>query len=108
MFIGELDFGALPVGDNLMSKDTILKKNTRYVYFLMFLFLVVVVMSNLLNGLAVSDIDQLQREADILAAKSEVEIINALVSSAINNSYITHTLTTIDHNWNNTAKAITM
>ena len=44
MFVGELEFGDLPI-------DT----GFGYVYLLAFVFLIVVVLMNLLNGLAVSD-----------------------------------------------------
>ena len=44
MFVGELEFGDLPI-----------KTGFGYVYLLCFVFLIVVVLMNLLNGLAVSD-----------------------------------------------------
>ena len=44
MFVGELEFGDLPI-----------KTGFGYIYLLCFVFLIVVVLMNLLNGLAVSD-----------------------------------------------------
>ena len=44
MFVGELEFGDLPI-----------ETSVGYLFFLAFIFLIVVVLMNLLNGLAVSD-----------------------------------------------------
>ena len=54
MFIGELEFSDLPIplSSPLMPLT--------YVFFLAFVFLIVVVLMNLLNGLAVSDTAQIQ------------------------------------------------
>ena len=72
MFIGELEFGELPFETHGFDP--------RYLFLLAFVFLIVVVMMNLLNGLAVSDITLLRDEAEIWAAHSDVEIIHSLVS----------------------------
>ena len=50
MFVGELEFSDIPIdrSSNLMPLS--------YLYFLSFVLLIVVVLMNLLNGLAVSDI----------------------------------------------------
>ena len=50
MFVGELEFSAIPIDreSSLMPLS--------YLYFLAFVLLIVVVLMNLLNGLAVSDI----------------------------------------------------
>ena len=50
MFVGELEFSDIPIdrGSSLMALS--------YLYFLTFVLLIVVVLMNLLNGLAVSDI----------------------------------------------------
>ena len=50
MFVGELEFSDIPIDRNssLMALS--------YLYFLTFVLLIVVVLMNLLNGLAVSDI----------------------------------------------------
>ena len=50
MFVGELEFSAIPIDreSSFMSLS--------YLYFLAFVLLIVVVLMNLLNGLAVSDI----------------------------------------------------
>ena len=81
MFVGEL--GDPPKSDSLEPQKAFLVKTSSYIYLLAFVFLIVVVMMNLLNGLAVSDINKLREEAEIWATKSDVEIIDTLVSSAI-------------------------
>ena len=86
MFIGELEFGELP----FEARGT----EIRYLFLLAFVFLIVVVMMNLLNGLAVSDITLLRDEAEIWTAHSDVEIIYGIVSCTITsisvwNSFIT-------------------
>ena len=91
MFVGEI--GDLQVSDNLQPTKALLVNESRYIYFLVFVFLIVIVMMNLLNGLAVSDINKLREEAEIWATKSDVEIIYALVSSTINDMHIRITLT---------------
>ena len=69
MFVGELEFADLPFEDL-----------GGYFFFLVFVFLIVVVMMNLLNGLAVSDIGVIQEEAQIYAYYSQVDLIWYLVS----------------------------
>ena len=50
MFVGELEFSDIPI-----DRSSILMPLS-YLYFLSFVLLIVVVLMNLLNGLAVSDI----------------------------------------------------
>ncbi len=61
MFVGELEFGDLPI-----------ETAAGYIFFLAFIFLIVVVMMNLLNGLAVSDIGEIRREAEITSYATQV------------------------------------
>ena len=62
MFVGELEFSDIPFSDNAISK----------ILFVAFIFLIVVVLMNLLNGLAVSDIGLIREEAEVLSLKSQV------------------------------------
>ena len=64
MFIGELEFSDIPFNSPFS-----------YVFFLLFIFLIVVVLMNLLNGLAVSDTGLIREEAEIHAHVSRVEVI---------------------------------
>ena len=61
MFTGELEFGNLPLNSPFS-----------YVFFLLFLFLIVVVLMNLLNGLAVSDTGIIRDKAEIFSYRYEV------------------------------------
>jgi transient receptor potential cation channel subfamily A protein 1 len=61
MFVGELEFGDLPI-DSAFG----------YIFLLAFVFLIVVVLMNLLNGLAVSDTGVIRAEAEIHAYKTQV------------------------------------
>ena len=64
MFVGELEFEDLPI-----------ETPVGYLYFLTFVFVIVVVLMNLLNGLAVSDTGNCRDGAEIYAYKSQVELI---------------------------------
>ena len=65
MFVGELEFADLPFTGNPVSN----------LVFLAFLFLIVVVLMNLLNGLAVSDTGLIREEAEVVGWSSRVELI---------------------------------
>ena len=67
MFVGELEFGDLPI-----------TTFTGYIFLLTFVFLIVVVMMNLLNGLAVSDTGAIWHEAATYANKCQLETISYL------------------------------
>jgi len=74
MFVGELEFSDIPI--NLES--SLMPVN--YLFFLTFVFLIVVVLMNLLNGLAVSDTGAIQDQAEIFCYLSRVETISYLES----------------------------
>ena len=65
MFVGELEFSDIPFNSPFS-----------YFFFLAFVFLIVVVLMNLLNGLAVSDTGLIREEAEIHAHVSRVEVIS--------------------------------
>ena len=67
MFAGEMDY-----------TDIVIKHWMGYLLFGMFVFLMVIVMMNLLNGLAVSDIHKIQKEVDTYY---HVNIIETLAQS---------------------------
>lgn len=70
MFVGELEFSDIPVNvDGGLG-------GLSYIFFLSFVFLIVVVLMNLLNGLAVSDTGVIQEEAEIVSYISQVETIS--------------------------------
>ncbi len=70
MFVGELEFSDIPV--KLESAMATLS----YIFFLAFVFLIVVVLMNLLNGLAVSDTGTIQEKAEIYSYISRVDTIS--------------------------------
>jgi len=74
MFVGELEFSDIPI--DLESPFAQLN----YLFFLCFVFLIVVVLMNLLNGLAVSDTGAIQEKAEIYSYLSRVETISYLES----------------------------
>eukprot|EP00096_Caligus_rogercresseyi_P013882 TRINITY_DN6471_c0_g1_i1.p1 TRINITY_DN6471_c0_g1~~TRINITY_DN6471_c0_g1_i1.p1 ORF type:complete len:967 (-),score=257.24 TRINITY_DN6471_c0_g1_i1:290-3190(-) len=67
MFSGELEFSDIPISSPV-----------GYLFLLAFVFLIVVVMMNLLNGLAVSDTGVIREEAEIHSIVSQVDIISYL------------------------------
>merc|ERR1719225_988715 len=74
MFVGELEFSDIPI--NLESS----MMPVNFIFFLTFVFLIVVVLLNLLNGLAVSDTGAIQEKAEIYSYLSRVETISYLES----------------------------
>merc|ERR1712130_194364 len=69
MFIGELEFSDLPID----SSDTLAFFN--FTFLILFVFITIVVLMNLLNGLAVSDVGELLAEAEIISIKSRAKTI---------------------------------
>ena len=56
-------------------------------YFLAFVFLIVVVLMNLLNGLAVSDTGLIRDKAEIFSYRSQVETISTLESMLLGDPF---------------------
>eukprot|EP00090_Calanus_glacialis_P004617 TRINITY_DN13469_c0_g1_i6.p1 TRINITY_DN13469_c0_g1~~TRINITY_DN13469_c0_g1_i6.p1 ORF type:complete len:963 (-),score=252.46 TRINITY_DN13469_c0_g1_i6:527-3415(-) len=77
MFVGELEFSDIPFSANPISS----------ILFIAFIFLIVVVLMNLLNGLAVSDIGLIRDEAEVLSLKSQVDLISYWESILLNDPY---------------------
>ena len=64
MFVGEIEFGDLPIdASSKLSFMTLL-------FLSVFLFAIVIVQMNLLNGLAVADVEELKKTAEIRSAKA--------------------------------------
>ena len=70
MFVGELEFSDIPI-DVESSLAPV-----AFLFLLSFVFLIVVVLMNLLNGLAVSDTGIIQEKAEIVSYISRVETIS--------------------------------
>ena len=69
MFIGELDFDDLPLDGGNVSVSA------AYIFLIAFIFLIIIVMVNLLNGLAVSDTQQMINDSKIETQVSFIEAI---------------------------------
>ncbi|TRY61746.1 hypothetical protein TCAL_09528 [Tigriopus californicus] len=74
MFVGEIEFSDIPI--DLEGNMT----HIGYLFLLAFIFLIVVVLMNLLNGLAVSDTGIIREKAQIVSAISRVETISYIES----------------------------
>merc|ERR1712062_673063 len=81
MFVGELEFSDIPI-----DLDSHLAP-LAYAYFLAFVFLIVVVLMNLLNGLAVSDTGLIRDKAEIFSYRSQVETISTLESMLLGDPF---------------------
>ena len=66
MFVGELEFSDLPIDSGRTFSFL------TFVFLIVFVFLTIVVLMNLLNGLAVSDVGELLAEAEIISIKSRL------------------------------------
>lgn len=71
MTTGEIGYTELPLDAFPISS---------HLLYVTFVFLIVLVLMNLLNGLAVSDIQKIQQEAEILSSRSRVEVISYIES----------------------------
>ena len=69
MFVGEIEFSDIPISTDSPTWPL------GYLYLLTFIFLIVVVLMNLLNGLAVSDTAVIQDKAEIVTYIIRVETI---------------------------------
>ena len=67
MFVGEIEFGDLPIDMNSWMS---------FVFLLSFVFLIIVVLMNLLNGLAVSDTGLIREQAEIVSHMARVDTIS--------------------------------
>ena len=74
MFVGELQFEDIPIYEKFHSSSAG-SLPLAYVFFLTFVFLIVMVLMNLLNGLAVSDVAKIEEEAEVLVYCSRLEVI---------------------------------
>ena len=78
MFVGEIDF------EGLRIKGGDISTTIGYIYLLSFVFLIVIVVMNLLNGLAVSDIQKIISESKLETETSLIETIKYLEAVSIN------------------------
>ena len=77
MFVGELDYNAMQThnGENNNKDETFWSDRLYQLYLLAFIFVVMVVYSNFLNGLAVIDVGELRKESEELSVVQRIDII---------------------------------
>ena len=85
MFVGEVDFNNIPIGISYSRRDGNISVTLAYLFFLTFIFMCVMVLMNLLNGLAVSDIAEIVARAEIEHQISMIKILKEYEDRAINN-----------------------
>lgn len=79
MLTGEFDSSSLPFQSNPIVSRLL---------FVLFIFLIPVVLVNLLNGLAVSDIQAIKNDAEIIAQVSRIKFINFYETIAVKNMFL--------------------
>ena len=75
MYIGELDFSSMPMGISRGMKHGNVTLTLIHVFVLAFMFFIVMVLGNLLNGLAVSDTGEIIKKAGVLQQISLVRVL---------------------------------
>ena len=85
MFTGEVDFNNIPIGISHQRRHGNISSILGYLFLLCFIVMVVLVLMNLLNGLAVSDIAEIVAEAEIQHQISMINILKELEDMAISN-----------------------
>ena len=81
MFVGELQFEDIPIFDVYSNSSLRL---LAHLFFLCFVFLIVIVLVNLLNGLAVSNVAKIEAEAEYWIHSSRLEVILQIESIFLN------------------------
>ena len=76
LFVGQLEFADIPINDLYINQYVRL---LAYAFFLL-VFLVVMVLLNLLNGLAVSDVAKIEDEAEFRVNYNKLEVIMSVES----------------------------
>ena len=71
MFIGEIDFADIPV-----ESDDILNFASEFILIMFFLMMTVVILMNLLNGLAVSDTEKIREDTKIIGLSTILELLS--------------------------------
>ena len=68
------------VSGEIELEDLVFGGTLGWMTFLLFVFLIMLILVNLLNGLAVSDIAQIQKEAEVMSQVSRVKLLYQLES----------------------------
>ena len=76
MFLGEIDFEGIPVGVYKGRKDGFTSEILCYAFLALFMFMIILVLNNLLNGLAVSDTEDIMKHAMVLQEDMYIESLS--------------------------------
>ncbi|CAB4065675.1 unnamed protein product [Lepeophtheirus salmonis] len=76
MFVGEIEFSDIPVDRSTDESEYIALPVIAYLFLLAFVFFIVVVLMNLLNGLAITDTGIIQARAEIVSNVTRVESVS--------------------------------
>jgi hypothetical protein len=76
MFLGEIDFDGIPIGVSKGRKDGFASELLSYTFLALFMFMIVLVLNNLLNGLAVSDTEKIVQHAKVLQEDMYIESLS--------------------------------
>ena len=79
MFVGEIEFGELPVKGGNVSQSL------AHMYILTFVFFMAIVLMNLLNGMAVSDIGRILKKSEVIGQLATIDTIAYTESVLLNN-----------------------
>ena len=93
MFVGEVDFNNMPIGMSYARRDGNFSGTLNYFFFLLFIFMSVMVLMNLLNGLAVADISELIGLSDVEHQISMINILTDYEESSQRNRKVLATIT---------------
>ena len=85
MFMGEIDFDNIPIGVSYARRDGNVSVTLSYMFLGTFIFMIVMVLMNLLNGLAVTDITEIIKESEVLHQESMINILEEFEEIAIMN-----------------------
>jgi len=78
MFVGELDFADLPMNHTKSENDGRYERlgvMLAYAYFIIFVFIAVIVLMNLLNAIAIQSANQITKKAKFLEEKSRINVL---------------------------------
>jgi hypothetical protein len=95
MFIGELDFNNIPIGINYGRRDGNVSVALGYLFYLIFMFSVTIVLMNLLNGLAVTDITAIVRESEVSHQASIIEMLESFEKYGLKIRKMVHRLSRV-------------
>ena len=79
MFVGEIEFADIPIQGGNVSVTL------GYLFLLAFVFLIIVVLMNLLNGLAIADIGEILQESNIISGVADIETLFNIESVLMGN-----------------------